>query len=231
MKPLTLDDADILWARMRQVYRISTPVVDVIKKPWGKRLEVATDHRAPLCPGGITLKRQRCTNIAGKRQFYRGVGVCNKHDSSNPGLGATTESLMIMAHAFSNPNKIRPTAITPQMALLEELSRTVNGVRWLDEKVATATSDTDLIMAEGEIGQFLAMRERERAHLVRVANAAVNSRAVELVQEQQNIHGSQMISMLYRLVDHLELEPGSQTRAIEFLEGELLAIDDIIDPG
>lgn len=229
MKPLSLDDADILWARMRHIYGISTPVVDVVKKPWGKRLEVATDDRAPLCPGGITLKRERCTNKAGKRRFYRGVGVCGKHDPTSRSLGSTTESLMIMAHAFSNPNAIRPTAITPQMALLEELSRTLNGVRWLDKKVATAKKDLDLIAEEGVIAQFVAMRERERAHLVRVANAAVNSRAVELVQEQNDAYAAQMIGMLTRLIDTAELDTSQQIAAKAFIKGELLALDNIID--
>lgn len=133
-----------------------------------------------------------------------------------------------MAHAFAGA---WGEDISPAQALLEEVKRTVYGVRWLDEKVSQAQHDDDIlppiekVAIGGSLGEYTLLRERERAHLVRAASAAITSHAAELVGEAERVKGEAIATMMLAALDKLGLQPADDQRAREILRGELLSLE------
>lgn len=147
-----------------------------------------------------------------------------------------------MAHAFAF-SRAHATEISPPEALLEEVNRTVHSVRWLDEKLASTTADNQLVTrsmgeweVDGELAPFVKLWQAERSHLVRVAMAAVTSRAVEMVEQREEMHGAILHTLVSGVVaeivreiqeGQLQLGAGAQLRAQELLDGRILALEGV----
>lgn len=135
-----------------------------------------------------------------------------------------------MAHGLADPEKIRALNVPPPQALLEEVNRTVNAVRWLDEKVATAATDDQLIEG-GDLEPFVRLWEAERAHLARVSIAAVTAKAQEIMDQRYEAHGNVLRSMLHDamelvisdvLAGRVALDAGLKLYASEILDGRIV---------
>lgn len=235
MKPLdiSLDEARAWWERAGQIHDGAPLVVTEIARPWGIGLKVES--------GGTQCGyRGRCRAVAGGRTAHRGAGKCAAHGGN--GLRGMTEGFMIMAHAFAF-SRARALEITPPEALLEEVNRTVHSVRWLDEKLATTISDDQLVTRsmgewekDGELAPFVRMWQMERSHLVRVSMAAVTSRAMEMVEQREEMHGAVLHGLVSGVVGEIvreiqegriQLGVGAQLRAQELLDGRILALEGV----
>lgn len=140
-----------------------------------------------------------------------------------------------MAHGLADPAKIRALNISPPQALLEEVNRTVNAVRWLDEKVSSVTDDSQLI-EEGEPAPFVKMWQSERAHLARVSIAAVTAKAQEIMDQRYEAHGNVLRAMLHDAMElvigdvvagRVPLDAGLTLYASEILDGRIVEMSGV----
>lgn len=229
MISMDLERARAWWENTGRLYELAPPQVEFAARPWGMVPRLFTHEKLALrCGAQRGILGATCERVAGGRTGHPGVGHCNLHQGNSP--RATVEGFMIMAHAFANAGA-RAIEISPAQALLEEVNRTAAGIAWLDEKVGTATADDDIlppiekVSGGGRLGEYVLLRERERAHLVRAASAAITSHAAELVGEAERVKGELLARLLLGTLDKLELSPADEQRAREVLRGELLALD------
>lgn len=233
MKPyvVSLEQARDWWAGVRRLYEASPLTVVRVATPWGEKWKVEAAEQSRC-----TWRGWPCDRKAGQQTGHPGVGLCNRHQGNS--IKGMTEGFMIMAHGLADPEKIRATNIPPPQALLEEVNRTVNAVRWLDEKVSEATSDDQLVTreagevkVEGELAPFVKMWQAERAHLARVSVAAITAKAQEIMTNHYEAHGLLLHQMLHGSLERviadvvagrLQLDANLLAAASEILDGQIM---------
>lgn len=157
----------------------------------------------PRCGANKTDGSGPCQQPAGWGTDHNGTGPCKKHGGNT----ATHRKAGQQAAAERAVATLGlPVEVNPHEALLEEVHRTAGHVRWLAEVVAD-TEKADLVWGlESETHKgatefpgtdttraakpsvWLELYHRERAHLVRVAKAAIDAgideRRVQLAEQQ-----------------------------------------------
>lgn len=244
LKPhvVNLVQAQAWWEKVRLMHEAAPLSVVRVPTPWGEKWKVDT-VAAPRCSGRVWGGRP-CPQMAGERTGHMGVGACRHHSGNS--IKGMTEGFMIMAHGLSDPEKIRATNISPPQALLEEVNRTMNAVRWLDEKIASATSDEQLVKIytgdedgvnlTGELEPFVKMWQSERAHLARVSIAAVTAKAQEIMDQRYEAHGNVLRAMLHDAMElvigdvvagRVPLDAGLTLYASEILDGRIVEMSGV----
>lgn len=165
-----------------------------------------------LCGSGRKNTDKKCTRPAGWGTDHPGAGRCKLHGGSTPNGRAYAQKQIAAAAVvtFGLPREIDPHA-----ALLEEVHRTAGHVAWLQSKVAEFDEDElvwgKTIEHERNSGEFpgtdvtrqarpniwLALYQAERAHLTKVAAAAIAAGVAERqvrIAEQQG----QLIAQVLR---------------------------------
>jgi len=237
LKPyvVSLEQAQDWWAGVRQMHEVSPLTVVQVSAPWGEKwkVDISPDARI-MCPG-MEWGRQ-CERLAGHGTGHPGAGLCRQHAGNS--IKGMTEGFMIMAHGLADPEKIRATNVPPPQALLEEVNRTINAVRWLDEKLATATRDDQLVTRDmgewkkdGDLAPFVRMWQAERAHLARVSVAAITAKAHEIMTQRYEAHGLLLHQILHAAMEEaladvvagrVELDAGVITHASQILDGQIM---------
>lgn len=223
-----------LWENAKVQHDLTLPEVKIVSRPWGSVPKVQwgvgyarrTDWmKCGRERGPARYKGETCQRAAGAATWHPGVGACSIHGGN--GREGTLEGVLIMSCAYASFYQI-----SPPEALQQELERTVGAVRWLDEKLAAADSDEDILPPTkdspgGKLGQYTELRIRERGHLVRVATSAITAGVTEIIGERMRAEGARIAALLSVTLDRLELDEESEGRAREILADQLrtLAID------
>lgn len=114
--------------------------------------------------------------------------------------------------------------VTPWEALLGAVRRAAWKVAWLEQKIAEATDDEELV-GQGRLAPFVRMQERQEQHLARVAKMAIDGGVAERYVAQVEQDGRAIGGVLLRTLERLGLEEALGERARGILRQELLALD------
>lgn len=237
LKPyvVNLEQARAWWSGVQRLHEAAPLTIVRVAAPWGEKWKVDTSPQARiLCPA--TDWGSPCGLAAGQQTGHPGAGRCNRHNGNS--IKGMTEGFMIMAHGLADPDRIRALSVPPPQALLEEVNRTLNAVRWLDEKLATATTDDQLVTREledgkvdGDLAPWVKMWQAERAHLARVSVAAITAKAHEIMTQRYEAHGLLLHSMLHSAMEkaladvvagRVALDGDLLTHASQILDGQIL---------
>lgn len=159
--------------------------------------------RAGQCTATAKSTGERC-----RRQALKGAAVCIKHGASAPQVKAAAKRrLAAEAAANSVVTYGLPVDVDPVTALVAEVHRTAGHVAYLARKIADFESDLDLVQVdEGPGGAakvapsvWVELHQRERAHLVRVCQAAIGAGVqeaqVRLMERQAELVVTAMLGL------------------------------------
>lgn len=184
---------DELWEKAAHPRTLgATGPVVVTENPWGPSLGLvrkgASVGHCLVPDDSWDAEDLFCQRPCGAGTWHAGAGKCSKH-GGNSRYGSL-EGWLIMVHKFAEFQRV-----TPWEALLEEVERTAAGLRFLDGKVGEAQADEDLL-PDGEVGPWVAMRERLQAHGLRVFKATMDVGIERILAEQNRIDGERMAQVL-----------------------------------
>jgi hypothetical protein len=151
---------------------------------------------AKHCGGKKKQGRGNCTRPKGWGTKHPGRGKCKLHGGSTKSHQAAAEREAVVTYGL-------PVEIDPLQALLEEVYRTAGHVAWLGHVIRGLEQDnvtrgltktvqlpdgTQRIEAGAGISVWVKLYQAERAHLAKVAKAAVDAgieeRLVHIAEEQ-----------------------------------------------
>jgi hypothetical protein len=154
-----------------------------------------------------------CQNYAGYGTDHKGFGRCKFHGGATPNH---TTSAVAAAVAARSGGYGEPISIDPMAALLGEVNRTSGHVAWLAADLQRHSDP-----AEFETRILRKLYSDERAHLVRVAKAAVDAgfaeREVFLAEEQ----GRVLVQVIQAVMGALDLTPRQRLDARRVVAEEL----------
>lgn len=165
------------------------------------------EHRDRHC-GARTRSGSPCRRPAGWGTNHAGYGACKLHGGSTPnGIKAARRRKAAEAVAVLG----LPTDVDPHIALLDEVHRTAGHVSWLGEKIREdgESALVQTVYTKGGTHEapsvWVELYQQERAHLVKVAKAAIDAgveeRRVRLAEEQ----GRALVDVLRAIFDDPEL--------------------------
>ena len=168
-----------------------------------------------------------------------GQTVCHKHGGASPAARAAARRRIAEAEAAETVRTLGlPIDVTPAEALLQEVQHTAGHVAWLREQVRDTdpralvwgtTRVKDTPMGEEETREakpnvWYDLYARERAHLVRVCEAAlkagVDERRVRIAEQQ----GELVAAAITRILNALTLTPQQWDLVPTIVPRELRAI-------
>lgn len=159
-----------------------------------------------------------CRSAAGGGTDHLGVGRCAKHGGNT--IKGRREAALLAAHAYANKR-----GVTPWQALLEEVQRCAGAVAWLDWKVGQAPTDDALLSSEpGGYAPWVAMRERERDRMAKVAKMTMDAGVASALVARAEVSGAATARVLMNTVSALGLTDEQMDLARGIMRRELLAI-------
>lgn len=114
--------------------------------------------------------------------------------------------------------------VSPWDALLGEVRRTAWRVGWLDDKLATAADDEELV-GRGALAPFERMQRAERMHLARVSKLAIDAGIAARMVAQIEEDGRAIAGVLLGTLGELGLSEADTDRARGILRRRLLELD------
>lgn len=207
----------------------------------------ALPKKAPdkFCNGLREDRTAYCEQPAGHGTEHPGFGRCSKHGGSTElaNRGAAMQRALQMAEVYGTPEQV-----DPHTALLSELERTSGHVSWLFIKVQEVGSgesgESALVGPVGQSGPskeggwhhasiepsvWLNLYQKERAHLVSVANtcvrAGIEERRVRIAEAQ----GMMIAQAIKRIVTRLGVADHPELAKI--VREELMALSQPPQPG
>lgn len=150
---------------------------------------------------GRQLKQDiRCKNDAGHATGHPGYGPCASHGGNS--VKQNTKGAWVLMHAMVGHDEV-----TPWQAILGEVRRTSRMVSWLDMKVSEAPTDEALLLTHDEVDEsgtvvvkayapWVAMRERERLHLIRASKMALDAGVAERLVAQVEYEGQMLATFI-----------------------------------
>lgn len=174
----------------------------------------------------------------------RGLDACRMHVGKGAELAKWQGKAAATAATYGVPREVAPDA-----ALLEELHRTAGHVAWLasvvaeldrDDVVWGVVEETERPATYNEHGEqtgggtevkrkatpnaWVALYQKEREHLARVAKAAIDAGVSERVVQVYEQIAASYVQVLERVLDELELTPGQRERVPAVVQAQLQAI-------
>lgn len=156
-----------------------------------------------------------CRNPAGFHTDHPGFGRCYFHFGTTP-TGIKAAQRIAATNAVATYGL--PREIDPWMALLEEVHRTAGHVAWLGLQVAEQNASLQDIA----VAPWLGLYQAERAHLVRVARAAVEVGVAERQVRLAEAQGALLATVMRGILD--ELGHADDPRVDEVVQRHLGAV-------
>lgn len=180
----------------------------------------------PLMPNGLGVKElcghtkkdgSTCRQAAGMGTQHKGHGRCKWHGGNTPSeIKAQAKAALKRGDLWYGD----PVDITPEEAVLEEVRRTAGHVRFLEEQIATLSSESLLTddLPEDEARTSAVRREEakrryeylyplERAHLLKVCQVAMHAGVEERRVRVAERIGNAMAVVLQGVLRDLKLSP------------------------
>lgn len=192
--------------------------------------------------GATTRAGGKCGLAAGAGTDHVGIGRCARHggNTRNHKIAARKELARQAVATYGLAREIDPAT-----ALLEEVHRTAGHVAWLGQVVAALDKDelvwglaeeTDRPPSESSPAGgietkrkaapsvWVELYQAERAHLAKVAKAAIDAGVNERVVGVFERVGATYVALLNRVFDRLELSEQQRALVPEVVTAELRAI-------
>lgn len=116
-----------------------------------------------------------------------------------------------MAHALG-----KKLSITPAEALRDEIERTAGGVAWLDEFLQGIDDPAELLPS-GKHGEYTALWQKERAHLVRATTAAIGAGVLASITQRDYEFATSLSGVLMKALAELNLPLADEERVKELM--------------
>jgi hypothetical protein len=177
-----------------------------------------------------------CKRPAGAGTTHVGTGACRLHGGSTKN-GIKAAQKQIAAKAVGTYGL--PRDVDPATALLEEVHRTAGHVEWLGQVVGALKQkalvwgrtkkkiggdDRGTTFQAGE-NAFLALYNKERAHLVRVTSEAIKAGVEERRVRVEEHRAEMIVTMLGGIFDNLDLTDEQVAKLNELMPKALLELD------
>jgi hypothetical protein len=194
------------------------------------------DKRYQICGAKKKQGPGNCTRPAGWGTQHQGSGKCKLHGGNSPN-GKTHAAREIAAKAVDTYGL--PRNVDPATALLEEVHRTAGHVEWLGQVVGALKQkalvwgrtkkkiggdDRGTTFAAGE-NAFLALYNKERAHLVRVTAEAIKAGVEERRVKVEEHRAQLVVTMLGQIFDNLDLTEEQVAKVNELVPLALQGLD------
>lgn len=194
----------------------------------------------PKCGGKVKTRPdptgKGCTRPKGWGTSHPGTGSCKLHGGST---SAGTKSAAKEAARNAVGTYGLPRNVDPATALLEEVHRTAGHVEWLGQVVGALKQkalvwgrtkkkiggdDRGTTFQAGE-NAFLALYNKERAHLVRVTAEAIKAGVEERRVRVEEHRAEMVVTMLGSIFDNLDLTDEQAEKLNELMPKALLELD------
>jgi len=183
----------------------------------------------PTGAHGCTAKSKRSGELC-NGYAMNGQRLCRMHGGSAPQNIAAGER----RQKHESARKVvqtygLPVITTPEQALLDELYRTLGHVQYLGAVIAKMT-DSDLKQVDST-GKFerksvwVELYQDERAHLARVGRDCITAGIEERKVAQLEALATDIVGLIRRVIDRLELPPALRDQAHIIVAEELRGLD------
>lgn len=179
------------------------------RRPKGER-PTRPDAGTPRCGANLTKGDGTCANGAGAGTGHRGVGYCVYH-------GGKTRSHQAKARREIIQRVVAgmgiPIETTPEQALMSEVYRSAGHVQWMSDVIADweYNAPRELILQLGETGYekaaWIRVYQDERAHLARVAKAAIDAGIAERVVQLATTQAGLINQAITQILTDLGQDP------------------------
>lgn len=186
--------------------------------------------------GARTRSGDPCVNVMGKGTSHVGVGRCKLHGGASPRAQAAGVAELARQQAAAAAAEYGlPIDTDPGQALLDEVSRSaglvhfiglqiraipggadalVRGTKYVRRRETNAGTETITEVAPG-LHQWVLLYAQERAHLTKVAAAALAAGVAERQIRLAEDHAEQMGALVAAALDAAGVKGEARRRAVE----------------
>lgn len=198
--------------------------------PRTNNTQASDQYEAPVGDKKCDARKQdgsTCKLAAGWNTDHPGYGPCSHHFGSTPGgkKGAAYDMASELTAFYGEPIETNPID-----ALLNEVNRTAGHVEYLRRHIAGMSIEVPPELTKKQAANmglppeqagWIALYLSERAHLVRVAaaalNAGINERLVQIAEHQ----GARLADTVDQILASLNLTPAQQALIPEVVPNAL----------